>query len=176
MKAFALLALIFAAPHVAFAGQTIGSIINTATNLALFAVQIAVALALLFFMWSMFQLMTSLDSAEQLKKVRPRIIWGIIILFVILSLGALITVLDQTFFSSGSQLQQGFNMGGGQAPGGVFTPPQGGSGGVGSGSGGGGGFDGVIIPPDTGDDEMVIDPTQTRCWQERLGFSCPTVI
>lgn len=169
---FLLILVVSLVPYAAHANQTIGSIIDTATGLVLYAVPIAAALALLYFLVSMFRLMTSLDSAEKLKQVRPRIIWGIIILFVIMTLGALIAVLDDTFFGSNSQLGQGFNMNQ-QAPSGVFDTPQGGQSG-GSGGSGGSGFDGVWTPPDTGDEEMLIDPRQPRCWEAVFGFSCST--
>jgi heme A synthase len=76
--------------------DSIGDIIATATEIVTLAVPVA-AILMLFF-WSMFQIISNSGDAEKLKKARSKIMWGVIILFVIFSLGGILAVLRATFF------------------------------------------------------------------------------
>jgi hypothetical protein len=77
--------------------QTLGDIINTATEVTLLAVPFL--LVLLLFVWSMGQLIVNLGDAEKKKQARSRIFWGIIVLFVVFSIPGLLAILWVTFFS-----------------------------------------------------------------------------
>jgi len=84
-------------PSVAFAQKTLTNFINTATEVV--GLAIPFALLLLLFFWSMMQLVMTTGDAEKKKQAKQRIIWGIIAIFVIFSLGGLIAAIQQTFFS-----------------------------------------------------------------------------
>jgi multisubunit Na+/H+ antiporter MnhB subunit len=55
-------------------------------------------LVLLFFVWNLSQVMFSLGDAEKMKQARSRVIWSVIALFVLLSLGGLVAIINETFF------------------------------------------------------------------------------
>lgn len=81
-------------------GQTLGDIINTATEVVLLAMPYG--FALLYFLWSMYELVASTGDAEKMKQARTRLIWSIVIMFVIFSVGGIIAVLEGTLFGSSS--------------------------------------------------------------------------
>jgi len=73
------------------------------------AIPIAVALALLFFFWGLAKYILSAGSEDAATRGRDIMIWGIIALFVIVSIWGLVAVLANTF-----EVQRG----------GGITPPQ----------------------------------------------------
>ena len=75
-------------------------IITTLTNLLLFAVPIVVAFALLLFLWGLAEFILNAGESDKLKQGRERMIWGLVTLFVILSLGGLVSLLTVTVFGS----------------------------------------------------------------------------
>jgi fatty acid desaturase len=78
-------------------------LIHIITNLLLAAVPVLAALALLFFFWGIAQFMLAAGETEERKKGKDRIIWGLVALFVILSVAALVTLLQQTVFGGVTQ-------------------------------------------------------------------------
>ncbi len=92
-------------PSVAFARKNLTDFITSATDVVLWATPFAV-LILLFF-WSMFQLIMTTGDAEKKKQAKQRIIWGIIAIFVIFTIGGIVAAINQTFFAGESTLQQG---------------------------------------------------------------------
>ena len=96
-------------------------IIFILTDLVLFAVPILVALALLFFAWGLGMVILNANSEEGRKKGRNRMIWGLVALFFVLSIGGLIAIFQTTFF--GSRLGSGQSGFGGSSFGSSFAQP-----------------------------------------------------
>lgn len=81
--------------------QTIGDLINIATQVLMFATPVAIIL--LFFFWNMSQLVMQSNNPEKIKDAHTRIIWSIIGLFVVFSLTGILVVLQRTFFGETNQ-------------------------------------------------------------------------
>ena len=82
---------------------TIGEVIGTLTP-------IVVALALLFFFWGLAKYILAAGDESKKAEGRSTMIWGVIALFVIVSVWGLVQVLQQTFLGTTS-------------PDGTATPP-----------------------------------------------------
>ncbi len=94
------------APFAAHAAPgSIAEIINIATQVVLLAVPTA-ALLLMFF-WNLSQLLFTANDAEKRKQAKMRMIWSIIALFAVFSLGGLVAVLQTTFFPGEPSTIQG---------------------------------------------------------------------
>ncbi|MBX9765255.1 hypothetical protein K2X83_01295 [Patescibacteria group bacterium] len=78
------------------APATLGDLVNLLTQIVIFATPFAILL--LFFFWNLFQLLTTVEDAEKKKQARDRIIFGVIVLFVVFTLTGLVAVLQRTFF------------------------------------------------------------------------------
>ena len=83
--------------------QTIGTIFGTIGNLIQQATPIVVALALLYFFWGLATYILAAGDEEAKAKGRSIMIWGIIALFVIVSVWGLVGVLGNTFGVSQGQ-------------------------------------------------------------------------
>ena len=92
LGAFALLAV----PFVASAQATADSILTTVGNLIDTATPIVVALALLYFFWGLANFILSSGDKDKREKSRGIMIWGVIALFIIVSIWGLIRVVQQT--------------------------------------------------------------------------------
>lgn len=57
-------------------------------------------LVLLVFFWNLMQLILSSGNAEKRKQAIPRLVWSIIAITVLFSIGGILGVLQQTFFGS----------------------------------------------------------------------------
>ncbi|MBI3573764.1 hypothetical protein HY090_01830 [Candidatus Kaiserbacteria bacterium] len=64
----------------------------------------AVVTLLAFFFIMTGQIIWTSNNPEKRKQAGQKLLWGVIALFVIFSLGAIIAVLTQTFFGSSSTL------------------------------------------------------------------------
>jgi len=82
---------------------TLTEIILTLTQLVYATVPVLVALALLFFFWGMAQWILNMADTEKHKEGKQRMIWGLVALFVIGSVGGLILILQNTFFGTAAQ-------------------------------------------------------------------------
>lgn len=80
--------------------STLTSLIQCVTSFFQLAVPVLVALALLYFFWGIASFILKADDQEELKKGRARMLWGIVALFLILSIAGLIGVIQQTFFGA----------------------------------------------------------------------------
>jgi ethanolamine transporter EutH len=82
--------------------QDIGNILNIFSNILNSAIPVVLALAVLYFFWGLAQYI--LNSNDEAKKAEGRniMIWGIIALFVMVSVWGLIGILQQTFNVDGS--------------------------------------------------------------------------
>lgn len=98
MKKIAVLGLSISAlaPSVALAA-TVDSVLDKTGNLIGTATPIIVALALLYFFWGLARYI--LNSGDEEKKAEGRniMIWGIIALFVMISVWGLVNILANTF-------------------------------------------------------------------------------
>lgn len=71
-------------------------------NLAQAIVPVLVGLALLFFFWGLAQWILNMSDSDKHEAGKQRMIWGLVALFFILSIGGLVTILQSTFFGGGS--------------------------------------------------------------------------
>ena len=78
--------------------MTLTSIIGIFTNLAQAAVPILVMLALLFFFWGLADWLLNMSDTDKHKTGKQRMIWGLVALFAVASIGGIITILKTTFF------------------------------------------------------------------------------
>lgn len=81
--------------------ETLTEIIVRLTQLVYAVVPVLVALALLFFFWGMAQWILNMADTEKHKEGKQRMIWGLVALFVIGSIGGLILILQNTLFNTG---------------------------------------------------------------------------
>ncbi|MCL9971945.1 MAG: hypothetical protein NBV63_00865 [Candidatus Pacebacteria bacterium] len=77
--------------------MTITSLIEEITNLIALTIPIALALALFAFFWQVYQSFGKLDSVDSRAEARNALVWSIIALFVVVSLGGIIAVFTTTF-------------------------------------------------------------------------------
>lgn len=84
------------APFLAFAA-TLGSILNTIGQLIQTATPIVVALALVYFFWGLGQFILGSSDSEKRKNAIEIMIYGIIALFIMVSIWGIINVLQSTF-------------------------------------------------------------------------------
>lgn len=70
------------------------------------AVEVVIAFAVLGFMWGVFQYIYT-DHASKIEEGRKMMVWGIIALFVMVSLWGILRILTDTFLNSGSSIDSG---------------------------------------------------------------------
>lgn len=80
--------------------MTLTSIINTMTEVVTLAVP--TLLVLLVFYWNISQIIFSADNPEKRKQAIPRLLWSIVALLVIFSLGGIINIISATLLGNGS--------------------------------------------------------------------------
>ncbi|MBX4215493.1 hypothetical protein KW797_00935 [Candidatus Parcubacteria bacterium] len=95
MKKAITIAVSSALPLMAFAQTTIDSIVVRFGNIIQLLVPIFITLAVLYFFWGLIQYIKG--DAEEKEKGRTTMIWGIIALFVMVSVFGLISLLGSTF-------------------------------------------------------------------------------
>lgn len=101
MKTFAITALSLLTPALALAQSVntsvgIGKLLNTILGLINFAVPVVIALAVLYFFWGLAQYILE-GAGEGKDKGKEMMIWGIIALFVMVSVWGFINLLQTTF-------------------------------------------------------------------------------
>jgi hypothetical protein len=102
MKKFIGIGVLSLTPLFALAQTTLGDILATIGDLVNTLIPIAVAIALLFFFWGLAQYILKASDEDGRKAARDTMIWGIIALFVIVSVWGLVQILQDTF-NVGSQ-------------------------------------------------------------------------
>jgi len=95
MKKLSFVGILSLTPFLAFA-QTAGDVLTTIGELIGTATPIVVALALLYFFWGLATFILSAGDEDNRKKGREVMIWGIIALFIIVSVWGLIGLVQQT--------------------------------------------------------------------------------
>jgi len=92
----ALLPLSYLFPAIAFAQGGLEGILDTIGNLINLATPIVVALALLYFFWGLAKYILASGDAVDAAKGRDMMIWGIIALFVMVSVWGVVGLLGDT--------------------------------------------------------------------------------
>lgn len=80
--------------------ENITDIIVLVTNLAKTAVPILVALSLLYFFWGISSFILKSGEKDARKEGKERMVWGLVALFVIVSVAGLLTIVQNTLFPS----------------------------------------------------------------------------
>lgn len=94
--------LLAVAPAMALA-ETLTDVGNTISSLVDLATPIVVALALVYFFWGLAQLLFNIGDEGKRKKAIEIMIYGVIALFVMVSVWGIVNVLQETFHVGGSQ-------------------------------------------------------------------------
>lgn len=107
-KHLSYIAAYFAAlsPAVAFAAaQNFGDLVKIAIGMVKSLVPLVIALSLLYFSWGLFILIRS-NNENSREEAVTMITFGIVALFVMVTVWGLVNVLTTTFFSGGLQFPQ----------------------------------------------------------------------
>jgi hypothetical protein len=72
-----------------------------------YIVPLIVAIAVVWFMWGIIQYVTAGDSEDKRKEGTWKMVYGIIAIFVILSVWGLVNILQGTFGTAGQQIPGG---------------------------------------------------------------------
>ena len=96
MKKFVIPAGVLLLPGIALAA-TLEDVLNKFGDLINIAGPIVVGLALLYFFWGLASYIFSSDDPEKKESGRNIMIWGVIALFVMVSVWGLVNVLSDTF-------------------------------------------------------------------------------
>ena len=95
--------VLFIIPFIVFAApKNITDIINLLIGIIKQAGILVVALALLFFFWGLSKFILQAGSEDGRKEGRNIMLWGIIALFIMISVWGIVAVLDNTFFGGSS--------------------------------------------------------------------------
>jgi len=95
--------VLFIIPFIVFAApKNITDIINLLIGIIKQASILVVALALLFFFWGLAKFILQAGNEEKKNEGRQIMVWGIIALFIMISVWGIITVLENTFFRDSS--------------------------------------------------------------------------
>jgi uncharacterized membrane protein YidH (DUF202 family) len=100
MKKFALgLIALAAMPFMAMAAQlnTLGDVLTTFTNIINALMPFIVALAVLYFIWGVFQYVANAGDEEARKAGQSKMIYGVIGIFVMVSVWGLVNLLQGSF-------------------------------------------------------------------------------
>jgi len=83
--------------------STLTSLIECGTRFFQLAVPVLVALALLYFFWGIASFILKADDQEEMKKGKSRMVWGIVTLFLILSVAGFLAAAQNTFFGTSTR-------------------------------------------------------------------------
>lgn len=97
MKKIAILGILALTPVVAFAATTLDNVLREIGNLVSLATPIIVGLALLFFFFGLAKYILNAGNEEEKQKSKGIMIWGIIALFVMVSVWGLVRLVSDTF-------------------------------------------------------------------------------
>lgn len=85
--------------------MTLFGILSTLAGLINLATPIVVALALLYFFWGLASYILNAGEEEGRKKARNTMIWGLLALFVMVSVWGIINVVRDTFQLDNTNIQ-----------------------------------------------------------------------
>ena len=94
-KVLKIIALLFS-PSIGVA-QTLGTVLGIFVQIVNALMPFIVGLAVLFFMWGVFQFIRASGNEDELTEGRNRMIYGIIGIFVMVSVWGLVNLFDETF-------------------------------------------------------------------------------
>ncbi len=98
-----LLVLVGLAPRVAHAASTLSAVIDALAGALGAFVSVGVGIALLVFVWGIVQFVLQAGNETQMIEGRKRMLWGVIALFVIVSIWGLVTILQSMVGAGGTQ-------------------------------------------------------------------------
>lgn len=78
-------------------GWTLTSLIEFVTELIASTIPIALALALLAFLWSIFRGFSNSDDSKKRAELKQSLIWTLLALFIVVTLAGIVSVLTSTF-------------------------------------------------------------------------------
>ncbi|MDE2037964.1 MAG: hypothetical protein KGI69_01930 [Patescibacteria group bacterium] len=107
-KAIAAIALL--APSAAFAQTPINNVSSltvTLTNIGTTVISVLIALGVIWIVWNAVQFIMNADNEEKRKEKGLAMLWGIVGLFVILSIWGLVAILTGTFTTTGNNAPTG---------------------------------------------------------------------
>jgi len=96
MKTFLVLSGLLVMP-LSVSAQNLQGVLGTFSNLINLAIPVVLALAVLYFFWGLAQYVLAQGSEDKREEGRNIMIWGIIALFVMVSVWGLIRLLQDTF-------------------------------------------------------------------------------
>lgn len=86
-------------------------------NLVVPGTYLILALAVVFFMWNMAMAVKNSGNPEELAKFKNNAIWGVVAIFVMISLWGLVAILTNTFFGSSNLIVPVLKRDGSELPG-----------------------------------------------------------
>ena len=118
--------------------MTLASLIGIVTSIALLVIPIVASIVLIAFFWNFATLLFNVSDTEKIKQAKQRIVWAVITMFVLFTIGGIVALLGNYFFgsnqaaessgprsfNSGSLFNTGvFNSGPGMNPGTINPAP-----------------------------------------------------
>ena len=89
-------------PFVAFAqAGTVQQLIGIVGGIIALAIPVVISLALLYFFWGLAKFILHADDESERAKGKSIMVWGIVALFVIVTVWGIIAVLQSTFIGPG---------------------------------------------------------------------------
>ena len=93
--------LAFAPVVVSAAPKTFQELIGLLIDLANLTIPILMGIAVLLYFWNVSRSLFSVGEANEREKMKDTILWGLGILFVMVSVWGILNMLKQTFFEGG---------------------------------------------------------------------------
>ena len=89
-------------PFIAFAqAGTVQQLIGIVGGIIALAIPVVISLALLYFFWGLAKFILHADDENEREKGKKIMVWGIVALFVIVTVWGIIAVLQNTFIGPG---------------------------------------------------------------------------
>ena len=109
MKKIIALALAFAPVVVSAQAITdVNTLTNKATNIGNTVIQLLIAFAVLYIIFNVVRYIMAADKPEDRNRIGMAVLWGIVGLFVILSIWGLVNILSNTFRTNTNAPTQNF--------------------------------------------------------------------
>ena len=86
----------------------VNTLTNKATNIGNTIIQILIAFAVLYIIFNVVRYIMKADNPEERNKIGLGVLWGIVGLFVILSIWGLVNILSNTFKTNNNAPTQNF--------------------------------------------------------------------
>lgn len=86
------------------------NVFDTFYDLLEYLVVLVISLAVVFFLWGMAMFVLKADDETERAKGKQRMIWGLITLFVMVSVWGVVNFLQDAFFSDPDDLSPGWHI------------------------------------------------------------------